>query len=235
MNNGDNVNNNGQAGAVPIVSGESDHKDGDSEDEEVLEEEEQPLRYGDPDDPRNADHLYGADLDEEDEAWVYKNLRGGVEETVQVQRPKESASSSSSPQSSSASSRLETAKLYKPRDSDAVLACPCCFNIVCMDCQRHERYVHQFRAMFVMNIGVHWDRHLVFDPKCKGLVEKPAQMPSPQEQQHRVPSDDDDDKSSNETDSEFYYPVYCLNCQTQLAALDMTDEVYHFYGVIASS
>ena len=86
MNNGDNVNNNGQAGAVPIVSGESDHKDGDSEDEEVLEEEEQPLRYGDPDDPRNADHLYGADLDEEDEAWVYKNLRGGVEETVQVQR-----------------------------------------------------------------------------------------------------------------------------------------------------
>ena len=39
----------------------------------------------------------------------------------------------------------KTIEAYRPRRSDAVLSCPCCFNIVCMDCQRHKRYPNQFR------------------------------------------------------------------------------------------
>lgn len=38
--------------------------------------------------------------------------------------------------------------------SDAVLSCPACFTIVCYDCQRHEYYSTQFRAMFVENVRV---------------------------------------------------------------------------------
>jgi hypothetical protein len=32
-----------------------------------------------------------------------------------------------------------------------MLSCPLCFTTVCIDCQQHELYETQFRAMFVMN------------------------------------------------------------------------------------
>lgn len=37
------------------------------------------------------------------------------------------------------------------RQSDAILSCPGCLTTVCIDCQRHEFYTTQYRAMFVMN------------------------------------------------------------------------------------
>lgn len=40
------------------------------------------------------------------------------------------------------------------RVSDAVLSCPACFTNVCFDCQRHEVYKTQYRAMFVQNCRV---------------------------------------------------------------------------------
>jgi len=42
----------------------------------------------------------------------------------------------------------------KTENSDAVLSCPMCFAFLCFDCQRHERYATQFRAMFVENVVV---------------------------------------------------------------------------------
>ena len=38
--------------------------------------------------------------------------------------------------------------------TDALLSCACCFAIVCLDCQRHAKYLHQYRAMFVQNCQV---------------------------------------------------------------------------------
>mmetsp|Transcript_40253 Transcript_40253/g.98891 ORF Transcript_40253/g.98891 Transcript_40253/m.98891 type:complete len:348 (+) Transcript_40253:2-1045(+) len=38
--------------------------------------------------------------------------------------------------------------------TDAVLSCPCCFSIVCLDCQQHTKFKNQFRAMFVQNCSV---------------------------------------------------------------------------------
>jgi hypothetical protein len=38
--------------------------------------------------------------------------------------------------------------------SDAVLSCPGCFSIVCLDCQRHAKHEHQYRAMFAQNCEV---------------------------------------------------------------------------------
>lgn len=35
--------------------------------------------------------------------------------------------------------------------SDAILSCPLCFTTLCIDCQQHDKYDNQFRAMFVMN------------------------------------------------------------------------------------
>jgi len=40
------------------------------------------------------------------------------------------------------------------RVSDAVLSCPACFTNLCFDCQRHDVYKTQYRAMFVQNCRV---------------------------------------------------------------------------------
>lgn len=202
---------------------------------------------------KNQDFLYDANLDEEDEAYVYKNLRGGITEPITMlnDRPKATTNTNSHPkdhdddgkdlensecnnnnstqreyqtpknmlhhsrqsqnENQNPSRRLrQVVQVYKPRSSDAVLSCPCCFNIVCMDCQRHKRYVNQFRAMFVMGVVVDWNNILVYDDDQQTLVAKIV---------------------DNQQDNE-YYSVECATCRTQVGALDMTDEVYHFFGCI---
>lgn len=52
------------------------------------------------------------------------------------------------------------AKRRQGRQSDAVLSCPCCFITVCLDCQQHEVYQNQYRAMFVANCRVKTDEIL---------------------------------------------------------------------------
>ena len=37
------------------------------------------------------------------------------------------------------------------RKSDAILSCPGCLTTCCIDCQRHETHLEQYRAMFVTN------------------------------------------------------------------------------------
>jgi hypothetical protein len=161
----------------------------------------------------HPDELFDDQADDEDEAYVYKNLRSGTEETVQVVN----------------GDTTRNLRVLKPRNSDAVLSCPCCFNIVCMDCQRHERFANQFRAMFVMGISVDWNEKLRYDDARGGLVI--AQDDT--ETSHRVPLEAEDHAKLEE--NEVYYNVRCANCQTQVAALDMKDEVYHFFGCLESS
>ena len=44
------------------------------------------------------------------------------------------------------------------------------------------------------------------------------------------------DCEGNPTDKdEIYYSVHCNGCKTQVAALNMRDEVYHFFGCLVSS
>lgn len=131
----------------------------------------------------NNDELYDEKADQRDESYVYQKLR------------------------------LGSPTVEKPRNSDAVLSCPCCFQIVCMDCQKHQRYDDQYRAMFVMNIEVRWEKSLML--QGSDLVER---------SEHKVQAED-----------QKYYSVHCNNCQTQVAALDMKDEVYHFFGCLASA
>jgi hypothetical protein len=188
-----------------VSAGESDnphHDARDGQDEDDDDEDDETLKYS-TDDP-----LYGANLDDEDEAWVYQNLRSGIAEPVAVVRRTHNGQRGKD-------DRLEQAKLLRPRDSDAVLSCPCCFTIVCMDCQRHETYPNQYRAMFVMNISL--QSKLIYDNHSKQLVE--ATM----------------DLDENDTTTEIYHSVNCLECKTQVAALDMKEEVYHFFGCLASS
>lgn len=110
--------------------------------------------------------------------------------------------------------------------TDAILSCPCCFNIVCTDCQQHDFYPHIFRAMFVRSITVSWDRQLVYDEASQSLVVR-CESTAPSAAVTRIPPPEEEE--------EVYYTVRCAKCETVVAALDMRDEVYHFSGCLASS
>lgn len=161
---------------------------------------------------------------------------------------KNSTNETSGQQESSApqNPQLQQALLLKPRTSDAILSCPRCFNIVCMDCQKHERFANQYRAMFVMNIGVDWNKRIVYDDAVGGLKLDSVAGAARGGEDNNAPMqlDNADDATLPDTvphDSighekeELYYSVHCSYCQWELAALDMEDEIYYFFGCIASS
>ena len=202
-------------------------------------------------DYKAEDLFYDENLDVEDEAYVYKNMRGGIKESVTVNTKSErtplsvsiggESSDNSTGGADNSAKRKETyrqqaVEMFKPRHSDAVLSCPCCFNIVCMDCQKHKRYANQYRAMFVMGIVVDWSHILVYDKthhlvtKAEPDVEQASNLATTNEE----PLLDDNNQRLRTKPGE-YYAVECAACRTQVAALDMTEEVYYFYGCLESS
>lgn len=215
------------------------------------------------------DDLYDENLDAEDEAYVYRNMRGGVQEEIATtivhrrQQKEQQDQQQQQQQSTSNNSRRTKLSVYKPRNSDAVLSCPCCFNIVCMDCQRHSRYHNQFRAIFVMGITVDWHKVLVYDPLQQALIPRPynsnnnedgeedEEEPASIQRHHAVPAGEEEDswawldkpivttmpkwRRPPPTKDGEYFAVECASCRTQVAALDMPDEVYHFSGCLESS
>ncbi|XP_040268209.1 E2F-associated phosphoprotein isoform X2 [Bufo bufo] len=109
--------------------------------------------------------------------------------------------------------------------SDAILNCPACMTTLCLDCQRHESYRTQYRAMFVMNCTVNKEEVLK-------LPEQPIKNRRRERKKMKAPSAD----SAMETQSpdvETFHPVKCNECSTEVAVYDK-EEVYHFFNVLAS-
>nr|XP_043626393.1 E2F-associated phosphoprotein [Erigeron canadensis] len=101
-------------------------------------------------------------------------------------------------------------KKRKGQYSDAVLSCPACFTTLCLECQRHEKYVTQYRAIFVVN--------------CKIKKEQVSEEGSLKRK--RV-------KKGGSVDNELSSPVCCMVCETEVGVID-EDEVYHFYNALPS-
>jgi E2F-associated phosphoprotein len=215
------------------------------------------------------DLFFDEDADDEDEAYVYRHLRSGMMETVNIlSQPKSDTNSNdgnnngcstlASSKGPSKQPNAQKLQVLKPRNTDAVLSCPYCFHIVCMDCQRHTTYKNQYRAMFVMNILVRWDMPLQYSNEHRCLEPYRVRVP----ERTNIISDVDTEvplsprgpstvasatttatlnntSGTNDVDANdantIYYTVCCANCQTTVAALDMTDEVYHFSGCLASA
>lgn len=240
----------------------------------------------------SEDVLYDPNLDEEDEAWVCKHKRGGngnffeqqmlsmarcdsgnndatlssipIAERNKLQHH-ENDDSGNIPETEALQHEQKQPSSLQSRKSDAILSCPCCFEILCMDCQRHERYANQFRAMFVMNIGVSWDvticpEHLggkVTDKDKRNSldtshIKKAKNSSLVHGNNHWHGSSNVANVASNNAhivdgsqaaangiakssgSEEIYFSVYCNKCCTVVAGLNMQDEVYHFFGCLAS-
>jgi len=256
-NNNNNNNHNNDHPDINIVSGSDNNNNNnddneeedsfsnyESSDSEYGNEEEVNTKYeggankNESDVPQEKEscEFYNPNLDDEDEAWVYKHKRGGLEEPVSILHSNKDESDKNNNENSSR--RFSSAsKVLKPRASDAILSCPCCFEIVCMDCQRHERYSNQFRAMFVMNIGVSWDTTICPENMRQqdgdNRLDEFTNSSSNNNNRglNTIPTNENAKASS---DGEIYYSVYCNNCHTVVAALNMKDEVYHFFGCLTS-
>ncbi|KAK3747137.1 hypothetical protein QZH41_015126, partial [Actinostola sp. cb2023] len=89
----------------------------------------------------NDELFYDPNMDDNDEKWVTK------------QRQMNSIIEKS--KKNKAQSNLKSNRdVSKPPSSDAILSCPACLTMLCIDCQRHDTYKNQYRAMFVMNCSV---------------------------------------------------------------------------------
>ncbi|KAK8781924.1 E2F-associated phosphoprotein-like [Amblyomma americanum] len=149
----------------------------------------------DKDGPSNDDLFYDPEMDDEDEKWVNEQRRDCI--------------------FPGASKDGKDGSRVKPLPlSDAVLNCPGCMTLLCLDCQRHEIYNTQYRAMFVKNCVV--DTKVVL-----------KYFPSRTSRRRRDLPDGVVDPRN------IFNPVRCQVCRTEVAVYDR-DEVYHFFNVIAS-
>lgn len=105
-----------------------------------------------------------------------------------------------------------------PPGSDATLQCPACLTTLCFDCQQHEHYAGQYRAMFVVNCNPDVSETLTFKEAKTGKRRSKAE---------RL-----DDQATAK--AEMFFPVKCNDCKTVVAVYD-SDEIYHFFNVISGA
>lgn len=172
----------------------------DSDDENYLDEWEHKNKDKE-DTEVNDDLFYDPNIDDEDQKWA-DDIRQKYQSPMVKTKQKN--------------------KEQKMPNSDAVLNCPACFIVLCLDCQRHEVYDSQYRAMFVMNCTVDHSQQLKY-PKQNQHQKKGKKKQKTEEQQQPQGVDPND----------LFNPVKCDRCSTQVAVYDR-DEVYHFFNVLAS-
>ncbi|XP_059374531.1 E2F-associated phosphoprotein-like [Carassius carassius] len=169
----------------------------------------------------NDELLYDPDEDDRDQAWVdakrkeYRNQR----------RLPPSANRRNKP--------------HTVPSSDAVLNCPACMTTLCLDCQRHEKYRTQYRAMFVMNCTVNKEevlRYKTTNKRKQNWNRKKARQESTStstEVEMESNAGLTDARLAGMDEEEMYHPVKCTECSTEVAVYDK-DEVYHFFNILAS-
>lgn len=182
----------------------------------------------------NDELFYDPDMDDEDEKWVAKQRRDHRQK-VQERNASNVAGTGEKQDSSTANkkkSKISKQEVEKVPSSDAILSCPACMTTLCIDCQRHDLYKNQYRAMFVMNCKVVEDEVLRYEPfqqRNPGKRRKKGQK-------GKLVQHSEGGENSTATGgaaTELYHPVTCTECSSEVAVYD-SDEVYHFFNVLAS-
>ncbi|KAG7466481.1 hypothetical protein MATL_G00165200 [Megalops atlanticus] len=198
----------GTSGAEQPRLYDSIYFDTDSEDDDEKPGKSEGQRWKQRRIPTNDELLYDPDEDDRDQAWVDAKRK---EYRVSRKRLRGSASREGKPQALP--------------NSDAVLNCPACMTTLCLDCQRHEKYRTQYRAMFVMNCTVNREEALRYrTPADRKRMNQRKRMKGHQQTEPGFVEAEPE---------ETYHPVRCSECSTEVAVFDK-DEVYHFFNILAS-
>ncbi|KAG9268638.1 E2F-associated phosphoprotein [Astyanax mexicanus] len=163
----------------------------------------------------NDELLYDPDEDDRDQAWVDARRK----EYRSHRRFRSSADKRN--------------KSHPLPSSDAVLNCPACMTTLCLDCQRHEKYRTQYRAMFVMNCTVSKDEVLRYKAAKQKNRRKKKSHQGSTATENEAEAGLTDSRLSGMDEEEIYHPVKCTECSTEVAVFDK-DEVYHFFNILAS-
>ncbi|VDO03436.1 unnamed protein product [Rodentolepis nana] len=92
--------------------------------------------------------------------------------------------------------------------TDAILNCPGCMSLLCLNCQRHSKYKTQYRTMFTFNCKI-----------ADGTTQVPAVV--------------DLSKDASSAIIEDLKTVVCEVCNTPVGLLE-SNGVYHLFNVLAS-
>ncbi|EGG19992.1 hypothetical protein DFA_07107 [Cavenderia fasciculata] len=124
--------------------------------------------------------------------------------------------------------------LKSTNKTDAYLSCPACFTLLCVDCQRHDLYKNQYRAMFVKNCTIDYQSKLVYKEEKKKHPKKSKGKGNGNGKEPTSIATTDDHDNDDQQIEEDYYSVECSNCTTKVAVYDK-DEIYHFFNVFPSN
>ncbi|TKR76948.1 hypothetical protein L596_018008 [Steinernema carpocapsae] len=178
--------------------------------------------------------FYDGDEDEDNERWIRQkqlNERYVVPRELPPTKKK-----------SSTSKRVdfdETAEIDRQKaegdfsdavmPTDALLSCPSCMVVLTRDCQRHEIYKDQYRAMFVENCSVEMgERLFVPQKRSKLLKRKKNNNADASDEEPRTMTAEELDNADPE---DIFYSVRCASCKVQVGMFDF-EEVYHFFNVL---
>ena len=119
------------------------------------------------DEERHLRDFYDPKADDDDERWVVEHLKHtAISRASGSGSGRKQGSFGAAAQGGGADAGADTAAGDQKRregrrvggvqlpPSDAVLSCPACFGLICLDCQRHEAFGNQWRAMFAQNVRV---------------------------------------------------------------------------------
>lgn len=160
--------------------------------------------------------LYDPTMDQADQDWVDQLRRDYHEGPPRTQMTSERNSNKPKPLP----------------NSDAVLNCPACMTLLCLDCQRHDKYHGQYRAMFVLNCRVDKSQVLNYPMTAnKKSIKKNKKSKTKTEEDTMVPNEEVETVEEGCSSSEKYNPVQCEVCTTEVAVFD-NQEVFHFFNVI---
>ncbi|XP_078138458.1 E2F-associated phosphoprotein isoform X2 [Centroberyx gerrardi] len=174
--------------------------------------------------PTNDELLYDPDEDDRDQAWVDARRRVY-----------------NSGRRRAAGVRSRPGQAHGLPSSDAVLNCPACMTTLCLDCQRHDKYRTQYRAMFVMNCTVKRDEVLRYKTQPEKKKQRSRKRRKGQKETTETTTtttaaaadEVPDPAPRGMEEDEVYHPVQCTECSTEVAVFDK-EEVYHFFNILAS-
>ncbi|XP_071491805.1 E2F-associated phosphoprotein-like [Diadema antillarum] len=175
--------------------------------------------------PSNDELLYDPNIDTENQNWIDKQRayyypRKGA---GQSESGRSGASGTDQAAGQSSDGGDGGAGVHK---TDAILNCPACMTTLCIDCQRHEVYSNQYRAMFVMNCCIVRSEQLRYPASKRKRWRK--------KRKHDEGEDAGGDGGGSSASDELYHPVKCSICNTEVAVLDKSD-VFHFFNVLSSA
>ena len=184
----------------------------------------------------NDELLYDPNIDDENQRWVDKQrqkYRNQQAKKLPPGKPDANTGKDADSVPETANGTKEsapsTSSVPAQPKSDAILNCPACLTTLCLDCQRHELYHNQYRAMFVLNCSI------IKSERLKYPVPKKNNKKWKRGNKRRR---DDGEGSLQRTEAgeeteELYFPVKCSVCNTEVAVYD-EDEIFHFFNVLTS-